>query len=185
MTKTIWVIGAIILVGVGIAAGLIFRDGNEPNVIAPESAKGAGLSPESVSTTDPEVATPEPIQEEIEADTSFGSGSVAVTPPAASEEESDSAIIVATLDELIAAASSYGNREIIVRGTIVTQCIRGCQFSLEDGTGVVAVELVDDALDNVLTRGSVGRQVEVRGVIEGSPRIVIVVEEPDGWQYLD
>ncbi|MCK5827422.1 hypothetical protein KAH43_02770 [Candidatus Bipolaricaulota bacterium] len=57
----------------------------------------------------------------------------------------------------------------MVRGTIVTQCISGCTFSLEDGMAVIAVELIDDAVDNVLGGGSIGRSVEVRRTVETSP----------------
>ena len=72
-----------------------------------------------------------------------------------------------------------------VRGTILTQCIRGCRFSLDDGTGVVNIELVGEAEANLLMQGSVGRIVEVRGVVEGSSRPMILVEDRDGWSYVD
>jgi len=49
----------------------------------------------------------------------------------------------------------------------------------------VAVDLVDDALDHVLDGGSIGRRVEVRGVVETSPQLVIVLEEPEDWNYID
>ena len=100
-------------------------------------------------------------------------------------EADDGPLVIATLDDLFANAAAYANKEIVARGTIVTQCISGCTFSLEDGTGVVAVDLVDDALDHVLDGGSIGRRVEVRGVVETSPQLVIVLEEPEDWNYID
>jgi len=183
MTKTVWILGAVVVVGIGIAAGLIFAGGNEPPLIATESAKGSGNESQLVTSIVPEAITTAPIQEAT-AENDLGS-KPEVVEPIVSSEESGSTITIATIDELIAGASSYGSREIIARGTIVTQCIAGCTFSLEDGTGVVSVELIDDALDNVLSGGSIGRQVEVRGTVERSPYLVIVVEDPDGWRYLD
>jgi len=94
-------------------------------------------------------------------------------------------MVVDSLDELFANAATYSNKAVVVRGTIVTQCISGCTFSLEDGTGVIGVELIDDALDHVLDGGSIGRLVEVRGTVEVSPHLVIVIEDPEDWNYLD
>ena len=183
MTKIVWIIGAGIVVGVAVAAGLIFTGGNEPQAIAAESAKGSGIQAEVIPPAAPQVGQPERAQEETVSDNAVDSEPVNVAPVDASEQSG--ALAVASIDELFASASSYSNREVIVRGTIVTQCISGCTFSLEDGTGVVAVELIDDALDNVLDRGSIGKQVEVRGTVETSPHLVIVLEEPDAWRYLD
>ena len=183
MTNTGWIIGAIILVGMGIAAGLIFGGGNEPQAIVAEPSKGSGNESETVAITIPEEVTPEPAQEPSRAGGDLGSDPEVVEPNA-SEEDTVNAVAVSSIDELIAGAAAFSTKEVVVRGSIVTQCIRGCQFSLEDGTGVVGVELVGAALDNVLTSGSVGRQVEVRGTIERSPRLVIVVDDPDNWRYL-
>ena len=187
MTKIGWIIAAVVVVGVGIAAGILLSGGREPGVIAAES--GSGASSESVAV----VASPE-----ATASSDIGSDQVGVSenvpanvpevvvPVVAAERtEDDEPIMIASLDDLFANAAAYSNKEIIARGTIVTQCISGCTFSLEDGTGVVAVELVDDALDHVLDGGSVGRQVEVRGVVETSPQLVIVLEEPEDWKYVD
>jgi len=40
-------------------------------------------------------------------------------------------------------------------------------------------------LDHVLDGGSIGRLVEVRGTVEVSPHLVIVIEDPEDWNYLD
>ena len=87
--------------------------------------------------------------------------------------------------DLIENAADYEGMEVQLQGKILTQCIRGCQFTLDDGTGVVGVELVDDALENVLMRGSVGRTVLLRGVVEASPRPLVLVEDREGWGYVD
>ncbi len=176
MTKTTWIIGAVVVVAIGIAAGVIFTGKNDPQAIAATSTKGTGIDAiETTAAVAQQASTPEPVQAVVQE---------------VVEAESDSAddagpIVIDTLDELFANAAVYSNKEVVVRGTIVTQCISGCTFSLEDGTAVIAVELIDDALDNVLDRGSVGRSVEVRGTVETSPQLVIVIEEPDDWNYLD
>ncbi|MFC2079169.1 hypothetical protein ACFLSZ_04235 [Candidatus Bipolaricaulota bacterium] len=184
MTSTGWIIGAIVIVGIGIAAGLLFTGGTEAQVIVAESSKGTGIVYETRATTIPARLTPEPVQEDAPTGNELMSVPE-VANPIAGSDDTGSAVTVSSIDELIAGARAYANKEVIVRGSIVTQCIRGCQFSLEDGTGIVGVELIDDALDNVLTVGNVGRQIEVRGTIESSPSVVIVVEDPDNWRYLD
>lgn len=183
MTKIVWIIGAVIVVGIAVAAGLIFAGGNEPQASAAESAKGSGIEAEVVPPAASQLAQPERTQAEAVSDNAVDSEPVDVAPVDTGEQTG--ALAVASIDELFASASSYSNKEVIVRGTIVTQCISGCTFSLEDGTGVVAVELIDDALDNVLDRGSIGKEVEVRGTVETSPHLVIVIEDPDAWRYLD
>lgn len=174
MTKAIWIIGAVIVVGVGIAAGIIFAGGDEPQALAPtaSSATSAGVAantPTGIAAQP--VSAPVPVQAVAQVESNVAAD---VGP-----------IVIETLDELFANAASYTNKDVVVRGTIVTQCISGCTFSLEDGTAVIAVELIDDALDNVLGRGSVGRSVEVRGIVETSPQLVIVIEEPEDWNYID
>jgi hypothetical protein len=179
MTKTTWIIGAVIVVAIGIAAGVIFAGGNDPEAIVATSpsTKGTGSIASTTTPVVAQVATAEPVQEIEPVQTTV-------------QVDSDSAvnagpIVIDTLDELFVNAASYSDKEVIVRGTIVTQCISGCTFSLEDGTAVIAVELIDDALDHVLDGGSIGRSVEVRGTVETSPQLAIVIEEPEDWNYLD
>ncbi len=173
MTKAIWVLGAVIVVGIGIVAGVIFAGGNEPQAVAVTAAKGSGLDTVATSPAAAQVNTPAPIQ-------------VAETVQNNNQPAADfGPIVVDSLDELFANAAAYSNKAVVVRGTIVTQCISGCTFSLEDGTGVIGVELIDDALDHVLDGGSIGRLVEVRGTVEVSPHLAIVIEDPEDWNYLD
>jgi len=106
--------------------------------------------------------------------------------PAQTEEPAETVDLgLVAIDELIRTPEAYVGNIVTVQGTIVTQCIRGCLFSLDDGTGILGVELVDNALERVLSGGSVGRPVEARGVIEGDVRPVLIVEEPQDWNYLD
>ena len=176
MTKTTWIIGAVVIVAIGIAAGVIFAGRNDPQAIAATSTKGTGIAAiETTPVVAQQISTPEPVQAVVQE-----------TVQAESDSTDDAGpIVIDTLDELFANAAVYSNKEVVVRGTIVTQCISGCTFSLEDGTAVIAVELVDDALDNVLDGGSVGRSVEVRGTVETSPQLAIVIEDPEDWNYLD
>ncbi len=184
MTNTTWIIGAVIVVGIGIVAGVIFAGGNEPWASAPTPIKDTSVAASTTTTVVArQVSTPEPVQvaepvQVVEL--------VQTTMPVENVATADAGpIVIDTLDELFANASSYANKDVVVRGTIVTQCIAGCTFSLEDGTAVIAVELIDDALDHVLDGGSIGRSVEVRGTVETSPQLVIVIEEPEDWNYLD
>jgi len=183
MTKTIWIIGAVIVVGIGIVAGVIFAGGNDPLVLAATSTKGTGTDEIGTTAVVAQVSTPDPVQTPEPGQTS---DPVQTTGQVESDTATEAGpIVIDSLDELFANAAAYSNKDVVVRGTIVTQCIAGCTFSLEDGTGVVGVELVDDALDNVLDGGSIGRSVEVRGTVETSPQLVIILEEPDAWNYLD
>jgi len=177
MSKTVWIIGAVIVVGIGIAAGLIFADGEKSQATAESSTKGTGVNAATtapvaahqVHATEPVQTTVEEATVQVESNTTTNAGPT----------------VIDTLDELFANAAAYSDKAVVVRGTIVTQCISGCTFSLEDGTAVIAVELIDDALDHVLDGGSVGRSVEVRGTVETSPQLVIVIEDPEDWNYLD
>jgi len=151
MTKTIWIIGAVVVVAIGIAAGVIFAGKNDPQAIAATSTKGTGIDAiEATAAVAQQASTPEPVQAVVQE-----------TVQVESDSASDAgAIVIETLDELFANAAVYSNKEVVVRGTIVTQ-------------------------DNVLDRGSIGRSVEVRGTVETSPQLAIVIENPDDWNYLD
>lgn len=88
-----------------------------------------------------------------------------------------------TIGALLKGGARYEGKEVVVRGKIVTLCVRGCQFTLADGTGVVAVELVGAALERTVPRGSLSKTVEVRGVFRSSPRPHISVDDPEGWWF--
>ena len=164
MTKTARILMAVILVGIGLGSVLMLV-GCEGEAEA-GTARGAGNIPDAAPAV---AAAPEEPTD----------------PPIVGTAEGELEILAMSVDELVQNTADYAGREVSVRGTILTQCIRGCKFSLDDGTGVIAIELVDEALENVLMRGSVGRIVEVRGVIEGTSRPLILVEDRDGWRYVD
>ncbi len=101
--------------------------------------------------------------------------------PDAGEEASTGAQVEqVTIRDLFDRRDRYDGRTVLVRGRVTTQCVRGCRFNLDDGTGVLFVELVEGALEQVLPRGSIGRRIEVRGVFRAAPRPVLVVDDPDG-----
>ena len=89
------------------------------------------------------------------------------------------------IETVLASPASYVGKEVTVRGVILTQCIRGCRFSIDDGTGVIGIELVDEALEKLIAQGSVGRTVRVTGSVEGSSRPLIFVHTADGWTFDD
>ena len=185
MMKTAWVIGAVVVVGAGIAAGLFLLGGRQPDAVSSD------MPSQDVLAETAAVISATPAEELVDDATAIAANSEVdpEEPPAAAEQsneaDDEAPVMIDSLDDLFANAAAYSGKQVVARGTIVTQCISGCTFSLEDGTGVVAVDLVDDALDNVLERGSVGRQVEVRGVVETSPQLVIVLEDPEDWNYID
>jgi len=61
--------------------------------------------------------------------------------------------------------------------------MRGCRFAIDDGTGVVNVELVEKALDRLISQGSVGKQAQARGVFHQNPRPLVAVEKPEDWDF--
>ncbi len=171
MTNARRILLTAVLVGIGLGAALILTGCDDEAVADATAARGVGTAaattPVAVEASQPQEAPQE-------------------TPaPIAGSTGGELSILALSVDELIQNTSQYTGREVAVRGTILTQCIRGCQFSLDDGTGVVGIELVEEALENVLMTGSVGRIVEVRGVVEGSSRPLILVKDRDGWSYAD
>ncbi len=86
-----------------------------------------------------------------------------------------------TIQALVERADEKEGRLVALSGTILSQCTAGCQFSLDDGTGVLNVDLVGRAKERLLPRGVVGRRISVRGVFRAEPRPHLLVEDPDGW----
>ncbi len=90
----------------------------------------------------------------------------------------------ATIRQLLDNRDRYHGATVLVEGKVATQCVvRGCWFILEDQTGVILVELVEEALDNPIPRGSIGRAVQVRGKFFFAPRPRIVLERPEDWSF--
>ncbi len=91
--------------------------------------------------------------------------------------------IAVTVGKLASSGPTYAGREVILTGRILNLCVRGCQLSLDDGTGVIPVELVDDALGNTIPLRSVGRRIEITGIFRLTPRPHVSVERRDGWRF--
>jgi hypothetical protein len=89
-----------------------------------------------------------------------------------------------TIDELIQNQALYEGRPIALRGTILTQCTAGCEFALDDGTGVLSVQLEGKGKDRLIPLGKVGKKIEIQGVFRAAPRPQIVIEDPNGWQFV-
>ncbi|QAA76560.1 MAG: hypothetical protein BIP78_0794 [Candidatus Bipolaricaulis sibiricus] len=205
-TKAGWVliVAAIVLAGLGAAVGLgVFRGTDRIQHPPSGSPAVAALSPTAATavgavTTGPAGQTPgesaalqphvererQAEWEESESPQAVGSVTDAALPEdsAALARRPDGPVAL-RVAELIAAAAQHAGQEVILTGRILTLCVRGCQLSLDDGTGVIPVELVDDALTNTVPLRSIGRQIEVIGVFRLTPRPHVAVERPEGWRF--
>ena len=119
----------------------------------------------------------------LEAEAPTQSAEEEVRPAPAKETPGLRGPVAVTVRELTSREAQYAGREVTLSGRILTLCVRGCQLTLDDGTGVMGVELVGDALTNTLPLRSMGRQIEVTGVFRLAPRPHISVERPDGWRF--
>ncbi|MFC2077340.1 hypothetical protein ACFLTM_00835 [Candidatus Bipolaricaulota bacterium] len=166
MTRAVRILMAVVLVATGLASALMLAGCDDEAVAEVASAQGVG----SIAVAPPASVQPQ---------------EPAVQTPIAAAGDGAAAALQLSVEELIMNTEAYVGQEVVVRGIILTQCIRGCQFSLDDDTGVIGIELVEEALENVLMTGSVGRTVEVRGIVEGGSRPLILVKDRDGWRYVD
>lgn len=89
-----------------------------------------------------------------------------------------------TVDELIQSAAAYEGTAVSLSGTILTQCTAGCEFALDDGTGVLSVQLEGKGKDRLIPLGKVGKKIAIQGVFHAAPRPQIVIEDPNGWQLV-
>ena len=87
-----------------------------------------------------------------------------------------------SIEQLIKGAADYDGRTVTIKGEILAQCSAGCEFSVDDGTAVLSVQLEGEALDKVLNKGSVGKKVEVTGVFHSTPRPQVGVEKLGSWR---
>jgi hypothetical protein len=185
MTATRWLLIGLALVGVGVMAVLFTgMDRTSPataaesemtamedagSVPAPDStAKGAAAAAETAATALSDV-------EEVVED-----GHDMEIPAIVMDLDLS---VVLPIETVIDHAEHLVGKEVIVSGTILTQCIVGCRFAISDDTGVINVELEDEALENTLAQGSVGKTVEVRGVITESMPPKLIVRDPTAWEY--
>jgi len=176
-------VALLVLVAAGLGATAILLSGCDEDA-------AAGGSPTSVAAVQPR---PETSADESTANQSTGSLEEGAAEAAAASpvgEASGGTSIVQTaeavlIEDIIASAGAYAGKTVTVRGVILTQCMRGCQFSIDDNTGVIGIELVDEALEELMAQGSVGRIVRATGVVEGSSRPTILVERADDWAFDD
>ncbi len=199
MNRTLaWILmgAAVVSVGIGVAVGLgLFRGGNvhpptHPNTLAVAAAPPtvsaptatAGDVPIAVAPTEEEPDAAPVLQPHVEREATAESEGIAPASDAAAEVGPSEPVVI-TVWELASAGAEYAGREVVLTGRVLTLCIRGCQLSLDDGTGVMPVELVDDALSNTIPLRSVGRQIEITGVFRLAPRPHVSVERPDGWRF--
>jgi len=164
-SRTLFWVG---LAAIVLAMALVLA-GCDDETVADAAARGAGTGDLAPTASAEPAASSEPVQAED------------ITGAA----DGELTIVATSIDRILEEPEHLTGREVTVEGIILTQCIRGCQFSLDDGTGVIGIELVDEALENVLMTGSVGRTVEVRGKLETGSRPLILVEDRDGWSYTD
>ena len=194
----IWIGAVVVLLGLAIAGGLLFLGGGS-RAASVEPPPGATVSagPGAVASGDPKAEmreAPGPADgatAAAPADLTLASLSPTLptlqTAPTTSadvppvEGTSTPAGLVA-IEKLIKSGAEFEGRIVTVKGKVLTQCMAGCEFSVDDGTGVLSVQLEGEALDQVLAKGSVGKRVEVTGVFRFSPRPQIAVEKLGSWR---
>jgi hypothetical protein len=176
MSKTvIWVLVGLLAAAGAVVAFMEFRPRESSivsaAVVTTSSAKGssdttataapaASATPVTAGAAQPEQPVTAPAS---------GSATLSTTP---------------TVDELIQSAAAYEGKSIALKGTILTQCTAGCEIALDDGTGVLSVQLEGRGKDRLIPLGKVGKTIQVVGTFHSSPRPQLVIEEPDGWQFV-
>jgi len=70
-----------------------------------------------------------------------------------------------TVRQLVDHTEDYVDRTVIITGEIVVECSQGCWFFLDDGTGMIYVDLKPAGLS---IAQMIGEQATVRGKIKGS-----------------
>ncbi len=186
MNKTIlWVVLGVLAVA-GISA-FVFLDLGHPRVAGAPAAAAAVAAP-AAATTVPTAAPAVPSATAASIVDGTATGSADAQPMATSEPASPPAAVTLsttpTVDELIQNAAAYEGQPVVLRGTILTQCTAGCEFALDDGTGVLSVQLEGKGKDRLIPLGKIGKKIEVHGVFRAAPRPQIVIEDPNGWQFV-
>jgi hypothetical protein len=186
MSKSlIWVVlGVLAVAGLSVVAVMQFGPRSEPAASAvPASAVPALAVPASAVPVTLGPATPVPVipvaaAASISPSASTNAGVAAAQPSAFVPSATP------TIDELIQNQALYEGRSIALTGTILTQCTAGCEFALDDGTGVLSVQLEGKGKDRLIPLGKVGKKIEIHGVFRAAPRPQIVIEDPNGWQFV-
>jgi hypothetical protein len=198
MNKTlIWiVVGILAVAGLSVVAFMQFGPRGEPTASAvPALAVPASAVPVSASISATAVATAAAATPAAAPADSKGSAPAPVVVAFIPAASSDTGVAAAqpstavpsatpTIDELIQNQALYEGSSIALRGTILTQCTAGCEFALDDGTGVLSVQLEGKGKDRLIPLGKVGKKIEIHGVFRAAPRPQIVIEDPNGWQFV-
>jgi hypothetical protein len=191
MSKTlIWiVVGILAVAGLSVVAVMQFGPRGEPAAPAvPALAVPASAVPVSAVPVTPAPATPVPVAVSISPSAATSASSEGSVPTNAGVAAAQPSALVPnatpTIDELIQNQALYEGRPIALRGTVLTQCTAGCEFALDDGTGVLSVQLEGKGKDRLIPLGKVGKKIEVHGVFRAAPRPQVVIEDPNGWQFV-
>lgn len=175
----LWVLVGLAIIGVGLAGAWgLGAFGTRSTAVAqspaaapaPQPAKGTGTPAPAVAQAATSV---EPAQTLVPA----------AQAPAQTEAPADE-IVDVTIWDLIRKGSPYAGRTVRVRGTIITQCMSGCEFGLADDSGTLSVQLVGPALEQLVPSGSIGKKAEAIGVLSTGDRPQLVVDNPDHWKIL-
>ncbi|MEI6171258.1 MAG: hypothetical protein WCQ45_02085 [bacterium] len=198
MNKTlIWIVlGILAVAGLSVVAVMQLGSRDEPAAPAvPASAVPASVVPTAASISATAVATAAaatPAATSTSSEGSVPTNAVVASVPAASSDTGVAAaqpsVLVPsatpTIDELIQNQALYEGRPIALAGTVLTQCTAGCEFALDDGTGVLSVQLEGQGKDRLIPLGKVGKKIEIHGVFRAAPRPQVVIEDPNGWQFV-
>ncbi len=169
MSKTVLWIVVGVLAAAGLAAVAFMELGPRSEPAPTAAAVPAPAASASTSQVESAVAAPPAV--------ATASGAASTTVAAALPS-------TPTIDELIQNAAAYDGTPISLSGTILTQCTAGCEFALDDSTGVLSVQLEGKGKDRLIPLGKVGKKIAVHGTFRASPRPQIVVEDPNGWQFV-
>jgi cytoskeletal protein RodZ len=172
MNKTwIWVfVGVLTVASVGAVAFMQSRPRGEPS---------ASTTPAATTSSQTEGGAAVAVEPAASEGTSAASPATTSTAGVATAQSAP-----ATIDELIQNAAAYEGLPVSLSGAIVTQCVAGCEFALDDGTGVLSVQLEGKAKDRLIPLGKVGKKIAIQGVFHAKPRPQIVIEDPNGWQFV-
>lgn len=76
------------------------------------------------------------------------------------------------ISDVIGKAEDYLGKDIIIEGKIVNECSAGCWFNLQDGTGVIYVDL---APNNMVIPQKVGSRAKVHGVVAERAGVAYII----------
>ncbi|MEN6369516.1 MAG: hypothetical protein ABFD77_07465 [Thermotogota bacterium] len=180
----VWILVGLAVVGVGLASAWGLGAFGTRSTAVAQSAPAAAPAPQPAKGN----GAPVPASAVVQASTSVEPVQVVVAAaqaPTAQTPTPSDAIADVTIWDLIQKGSPYAGRTVRVRGTIITQCMSGCEFGLADDSGTLSVQLVGPALEQLVPSGSVGKKAEAIGVLSTGDRPQLIVDDPDHWKILN